>query len=820
MLLSTNAESTNKRKKKKRRRVSIPKVLLLFFLTTILVGGLTLGAYTLFVIKTAQPIDPTKISDMLDDSSFIYDSQGNLLEKIAGVENRTIVPMEQIPQDLKNAVISIEDERFMSHNGVDVKRVFGAFWHDLKTMSLEQGASTITMQLAKNMFTSADKSADRKIMDAYYALEIEKILSKDQILYYYLNKINLARGNYGVQAAANHYFNKDVSELTLAECAMIAGITKNPSRFSVYTTSPIAIDDNMQEIQIRMFLRNDPAEDPPTAEDIKVLDKLRSAGRISNYEYIQLKNNDYYVRKATLNESAKERQETVLKQMVKNGYISQQQYAEAVAEPIIIRIGKTKQSNISSYFADKVKTETLNILKTLGNSDEKAAQILASGGLRIYSTMDPKIQRIVEDEISNNANYPRTRTDEAGILQPQVAAVVMDQSNGFVRALIGGRGISGSKMYNRALNPRQPGSAIKPLAVYLPALAHGFTPGSPVDDAPITEGEYKPKNYWNFYDGPTTVRNLVIKSSNVGAVKVAKAIKPHTMIESLKNLGISTVVTRDLNSRVNDENLALALGGMSKGTTPLDMTAAYATIANNGIYTKPIFVKQIRTSSGALLYEAKPETRTVATPQQAYLMKSMLQDVVSKGTGARARMSNQAVAGKTGTTNDDKDIWFVGFTPYYTGAVWIGEDLPRSLNTTSDIPTALWGKIMNKAHSNLPSKSFTMPSGIVGLAICDQSGLQVGPNCTKTRKELFAAGTAPKDVCNIHRAPEKTEEVEDNPLLDDKEEDNLINPPAPVEKPTVPANPGNGNAGNGGSTETPQPTPPENAEDTGLFPVP
>lgn len=816
MLLSINEESTKKRKKKKKRKISFFKVLTLLLFTLILAGGITVAGYTLFVIKTAEPIDPTKISDMLDDSSFIYDSQGNLLDKISGAENRTIVPMEQIPKDLQNAVISIEDERFRQHNGVDVKRVFGAFWHDVKTRSLEQGASTITMQLAKNMFTSADKSADRKIMDAYYALEIEKILSKDQILYYYLNKINLARGNYGVQAAANHYFNKDVSELSLAESAMVAGITKNPSKFSVYTTTPITTEDNMKEIQIRLFLRSDNSEDPPTDQDIKVFDQLLSAGRISKYEYIQLKNNDYYVRKATLNPDAKERQETVLKQMVKNGYISQNQYADAVAEEIVINIGKTKQTNISSYFADKVKSETFQILKSLGHNDEKASHILANGGLRIYSTMDPQIQRILENEINDNANYPRTRTDEDGILQPQVAAVIMDQSNGYVRALIGGRGISGSKIYNRALNPRQPGSSIKPLAVYLPALSHGFTPGTGVEDTPITEGEYKPKNYGNFYVGPTTVRNLVTRSSNVGAVRVAQAIKPSVMIKSLQDLGISTLVTRDMNTRVNDENLALALGGMSKGTTPLDMTAAYAAIANDGVYTKPIFVKRIETASGALVYEAKPETRTVATPQEAYLMKSMLQDVVNKGTGARARISNQAVAGKTGTTNDDKDIWFVGFTPYYTGAVWIGEDLPKSLNTTSDIPTALWGKIMTKVHSGVSSKSFTMPSGIVGLSICDESGLQVGPYCTKTRKEYFIAGTTPKDVCSSHEAPvEEEDDPEDNPLLDD---DQTVSP-GPNQGETAPSpntNTDNSN-GNNANGNTASPPSEENNEGSGLF---
>lgn len=796
MLLSINEESKSvpKKKRKKKRRVIIPKVILLLICIALLLGVVSVGGYALYVVKTAPPIDPTKINDMLDDSSFIYDSQGNLLDKLSGEENRTIVPLSQIPKNLQNAIIATEDERFRQHNGVDVKRVFGALWYDITHWTTEQGASTITMQLSKNMFTNSKRSIDRKIMDAYYAIEMEKILSKDQILSFYLNKVDFGRGNYGVQAAANHYFNKDVADLTLAESAMIAGITQNPYKYSVYVTAPIESDDDLSTLQLRQFLRSDNTEDPPTEDELKLIDKLYNAGLISRYEQVQLKNNDYYIRKATLNPSAKERQETVLSRMLRNGYISQQEYMDAKAEEIVIKIGKTKQANISSYFADKVKTETLNILKNLGYSEEKAAQMLASGGLRIYSTMDPNVQRILENEVNNNANYPRTRTDEQGILQPQVAGVVMENSTGYVRGLVGGRGIGGSKIYNRALNPRQPGSSIKPLAVYLPALSRGFTPGTSIDDKAITEGNYKPKNFGNSYVGPTTVRNLIIRSSNVGAVKVAQAIKPHVMIEELQKLGISTVVTRDMDTRINDENLALALGGMSKGATPLDMTAAYATIANSGTYTKPIFVKRIDTSSGAILYEAAAETRAVATPQEAYLMKSMLQDVVARGTGARARVSGQATAGKTGTTNDDKDIWFVGFTPYYTGAVWIGEDIPKSLNTTSDVPSALWGKIMNKVHSGLPSKSFAMPSGIVGLQICEESGLQATPYCPKTRKELFLAGTTPKEPCDMHEAPE-------------------VDPLDPNENPLITDDNGSGENGNGGTGEngqTPPPTSPSN----------
>ncbi len=786
MFLMTNKEDAQPKKKKKRKKrkgnafLNFLKVFFLLFFIVAFVGTAAVGAYAYYVIANAEPIDPTRISEMLDDTSFIYDSQGNLLEKVAGVENRTVVKLDQMPDSLKEAVVAIEDERFYEHKGIDIKRIFGALWHDIKTMSLEQGASTLTMQLAKNLYTSSTRSFDRKITDAYYALQIEKILSKDQILFYYLNHLNLGRGNYGVQAAANHYFDKDVSELTLAESAMLAGISKNPSRYSVYTTSPIEDADDLDTIQIRLFLRDEASEVPlPTEADYPLFDRLLAKGLISRYEYAQLKNGDYYVRKATLNPTAKERQELVLQMMKKNGYIDEAEYQAAVAEEIVVKIGKNKQSNISSYFADKVKVETIAILQELGHDAEKAQDILVNGGLRIYSTMDPKIQAILETEINNSANYPRTRTDEDGVLQPQVAAVIMDHSTGFVRGLIGGRGISGSKIYNRALNPRQPGSSIKPIAVYLPALSHGFTAASPVDDSPITEGNYKPKNY-SSYDGPTTVRNLIIKSSNVGAVRVAQEIGVSVMINSLRNLGISTVVTSDTDRAHNDENLSLALGGMTLGVTPLDMTAAYATIANDGTYIKPIFVKRIETSTGSLVYEAKAVTRKVATPQEAYIMKSMLQDVVNRGTGARAKVSSQATAGKTGTTNDEKDVWFVGFTPYYAGAVWIGEDLPKDLNMTSDVPSALWGKIMNKVHSDLPGKSFTMPSNIVGLTICNETGLQATPFCPNTRKEIFIAGTTPKEICPLH---EETP-PEENPLLDDVTDDNG--------ETTDPTNPGSG----------------------------
>lgn len=795
-------------KKKKKRKINFARLISLILAIVIFAGGITAVAAALIVIKTADPIDPTKISEILDESSFIFDDKGSLIEKISNGEYRSIVPLSQIPVDLQNAVIAVEDERFHEHNGMDIKRIFGALWYDIKTMSLAQGASTITMQVAKNMYTTMDKTWTRKLKDVYYALEIEKALSKDQILHAYLNTIGLGRGTRGVQAAAHVYFDKDVSELNLPESAMIAGITQNPYKFSAYVTAPISSDEDFTNMQVSLIPSN--SETPePTTDELKTYDKLLRNGLISSLEHNQLVKNDYYARKAVLNPDSKERQEIVLKMMLKNGYITESQYNESISYPIEINLGKKKQSNISSYFADKVKIETISALESVGYSQEDASEILYGGGLKIYSTLSTSIQNILEEEVNNPANFPGSRIDSDGIPQPQVASVIMDQYTGQIKALVGGRGISGNKIYNRALNPRQPGSSIKPVAVYLPALENGFTAASGIVDEPIKneKGEYWPKNF-SSYDGPTTLRNLVIKSSNVGAVQVAQKVGTKTMIDYMKNMGISTIVTRDVNSSVNDENLSLALGGMTKGVTPLDLTAAYASMANAGKYTKPIFVTKIEDTSGTVLYENTPLTRQIATPQNSYIMTDIMKDVVNRGTGGRAKVRNFDTVGKTGTTNDEKDIWFAGYTPYYTSALWIGEDQPKDMNKSSDVPSALWGKIMNRVHSGMPAKNFIAPSGMTSATVCLQTGLIKGPYCTRTASEIFTAGTVPSKTCMEHSAPIVTDG-----LLDDESKANAIKNDKDEKDDKDKKNPENETP-----TDNEQPDTPESDDDgNGLF---
>ncbi len=783
---SKNTEASNNKvsKNKKKKRVSIFRVIILFFLSLFIIGS-ALGLGLLFaVVKTAQPINAASIQNMLDESSFIYDSNGNLIEKVHGSNYRTIVSLEKIPKDLQEAVISIEDERFYSHPGVDIKRIGGALLYDIKTRSLAQGASTITMQLAKNLYTSPEKDITRKIKDAYYALEIEKQLNKDQILHAYLNTMSLGRGSIGVQAASQTYFSKDVSELNLAECAMIAGITKYPYKFSPYVTSIIDINDDLSNLEL-VVLPSTEDTPMPSENDLLIYNNALNLGKIDNFEYNLLKKGDVYLRKAILNQESKKRQETVLYKMNELGYISDIEYKEALNYNIVIKIGKKKEQGISTYFIDKLKQDVITSFMQKGYTEDEAIDILYNGGLRIYSTLDTSIQKILEKEFENNNNFPGSYTDENGIVQPQSAMVIMDQFSGEVKGLVGGRGIGGNRIYNRALNPRQPGSSIKPLAVYLPALAKGITAADVYDDAPRDDGKggYWPKNVGAYY-GPSTVRQLIERSSNVGAVKIGETLSStpeqsiNTMITFLQKLGITTIVTRDQNPKVNDENLSLTLGGMTKGLTPLEITSAYTAIANQGKQSRPIFFTRVENSNGDIIFENKNITKEIIDPQSAYILADMLKSAVTNGSGKQAMLSGITTAGKTGTTSDKKDAWFVGFTPFYTAATWIGTDMPTELSHGSAMSAKLWKKVMDQVHENIKNKEFARPNGITEVSICKISGQLLTEACNRAgtaTSEIFKSGTAPTGYCELHNDYNTPieDELLDEDLFPDEDVENI-----------------------------------------------
>lgn len=871
-----NNHDENKKKKKKRGTTvlkTLKVLLLILIMLAVIGGGIVIGA-VLSILKDVPDIDPANVNASLDQTSTIYDSNGELMEKIQAPEFRTVVELKRIPMHLQEAFIAIEDERFREHMGIDPKGIISSAIDNMKAGSIVRGASTITQQLVKNVYLTADKNWDRKIKEAYLALQMDKALTKDQILEAYLNRINLGQGAYGVQEAAQTYFSKNVEDLTLAESALFAGIVKSPTKFSPYhTIRPENFDSS----------------------------KYYEVGQL------EILGEKYF---AVYNEESVKRQKLILEKMLSLGKITKLEYDQALSENIkeTLTPGKKKIQDITSYFTDYVKSQVEDsLMEKFGYTKEEAQNEIFTGGLKIYSTINLDFQRQLEDVYDNfteilagdpskfkgpflidwrlskagnildnsggilyykqenllNSDYHLVlekgtyefrdnnlfiknkkltpyashidiadyyRIDEKknlvthtvgsiilpedkfktledkeiqidksyldenkdfysidesenlivdnryfyrstnGIVQPQSATVILDYRTGKIQALVGGRDIEGTRILNRATeSQRQPGSAMKPIGSYLPALDNGFTAASPIDDIPFySGGKLWPKNWYkNGYRGIQTLRKSVEQSINVNSVKVVDKIGVQNAIPYLEKMGIidkddpehDSFVRASENRVHNDENLSsLGLGGMTKGLTPLEITAAYGAIANNGIYIEPIAFTKIEDKKGNILIDNVPKETIVVSPQVAYIMKDILRTTVSDGIAGRAALKNMVVGGKTGTTQNQADIWFVGFSPYYVTGVWIGNDSPTiTLSQGSSKAAELWKYIMTKVHEGLESKtSFDMPDGIVKVNICTQSGKLPTALCTKdprgstVRSELFVKGTEPRDHCDVH----------------------------------------------------------------------
>lgn len=708
----------------------------------------------------------------------IYDNQGREVETlISAGSNRVYVDLENIPLMLQHAFIAVEDERFYSHNGIDLKGIGRAAYMAIKNFGLSEGASTITQQLIKNtVFNAYNESTlekiERKLQEQYLAIKLDAEMGKDAILENYLNIINLGNGNLGVQAAANNYFNKDVSELTLSECAVIAGITKNPVGYN-------------------------PINHP---------------------------------------EKNRERQLEVLKHMKEQGYITPAEYEEAVNDNVYDRIQdihvETNTSSAYSYFTDALIEVLIDDLcEQLGYTENQATNLLYSGGLSIYTTQDMEMQKIAEDILNDPDNYPAktyvsislalstvgpdgkvkhfshqhllkhfqeespafqiTFNDEETAtkyvdeykaylesqgyeitaeslyftIQPQISFTLMDQYTGEVKVIVGGRGDKQtSRSLNRATSAyRSPGSTMKPIAVYGPALdSGGMTLATVFDDCPYyyKNGGKLVTNVTKKYLGLMNMRAALTRSENVPAVKCLDEITPQLGFSYLQSFGLSTLVSPEnaINGQ-HDVIESLALGGMTLGAYNIDMCAAYATYANGGVYTKPIYYTKVYDHNGNLLLDnSEPETHRVVKDTTAWLMTSALQSVVNDagGTGAKCRIPNQPVAGKTGTSNSVGDLWFVGYTPYYTAAIWTGFD-DCDYEVTVDHKT-MWSKIMTAIHKDLPTGSFApMPDTIVEVEVCSQSGMLPAEGmCENDERgsqiitEYFAVGTEPTETCTAH----------------------------------------------------------------------
>ncbi len=559
-------------------------------------------------------------------SSQIYDINGNEIANVHAAENRRPVKISQVPRDLQNAFVAVEDNRFYEHMGVDPRGIMRALWSNVRGQAISEGGSTITQQLAKNAYLTQDRTLKRKVQEVFLALQLERQYTKQEILELYLNQIYFGQGAYGVQAAAKTYFGKNVEDLDLNECAMLAGIPKSPNYYSP--------TNNLQ--------------------------------------------------------AAEERKSVVLDQMEKYGYINASQASKTKKEELkLVKQTKSTETNEASYFIDYVTQKLI---------DKYGADAVYKDGLKIYTTIDMDMQRAAEAAMKNLPTYNK---DGNGIEQPQGALVAIDPHNGHVKAMVGGRG---TDQFNRAtMAERQPGSAFKPF-VFAAALENSFTPNTVINDSPVKIGDWEPQNYDRSFSGKVSLREVARNSLNVPTVKIAQKLGIDKPIYYAQEMGITTFV---LEGAQNDRNLATSLGGLTKGVTPLELTSAYGTFANKGIHVDPVVIVKVLDRNGKVIEQAEEKQRSVISENSAAELTSMLQTVIQKGTGTHANIGRPA-AGKTGTTSDYHDAWFVGYTPDLVAGVWIGNDNNASLHsmTGGQTPAEIWKAFMSKALATTPAKNF------------------------------------------------------------------------------------------------------------------
>ncbi|MDD4569642.1 MAG: penicillin-binding protein 1A [Tepidanaerobacteraceae bacterium] len=687
-----------KKKAKKRRKIFTWYNILIFILVLIIIGlGTGFGIFMSYV-KDAPEFDPKKLKP--SETSMVFDQDGKVMAELHGEQNRVPVPIETIPKNLINAFIAIEDQYFYSHKGVNIRSIIGSLATNLMHGGIKRGASTITQQLVKTAFLSPEQAWKRKAQEAWLAIQLERHYTKNEIMEFYLNQIYFGHSAYGVESAADTYFGKSIDEVNLAEAAMLAGITKGPEYYSPYL----------------------------------------------NFD------------------RAKERQEIILNTMAELEYISKDEAENAKKEELnLVGIKNVTADYKAPYFTDYVIRElAAQLQKELGLTEDEAYKKIYTDGLKIYTTVDMKIQEAAEKTLADPNNYPYSKDDDNEIVQPQAAAVIIDPHTGHIKALVGGREHQRKLGFNRASQAfRQPGSTFKPIMVYTAAVDMGYTAGTVIDNSPVSYpsgsgGIWSPKNYTNDFKGLTTIRKAVADSVNVVAVKVFNAIGVDRGIEYAQKLGIKNLV---LTGDKNDRQLSAALGGITKGVTPLELASAFGTLANEGIHVEPIAILKVVDKSGRTIFENKPEQWSAVSKQTAFIVTDMMRSVVTEGTGWRVADFPFPVAGKTGTTSDDKDVWWVAYTPHLTGVVWMGHDDPATMRNVAGgyQPALIWKKIMTVAHQNLPKKQFEKPDGIVGpIEICIDSGKLPTELCSKdprghrTRKEYFIRGTQPTEHCDVH----------------------------------------------------------------------
>lgn len=717
--------------------------------------GLMMGVAKAY-IDTTPELDTSQITKN-EKTSYIYDKDGNLITTFAGMEYRDWADFDEIPDMLKNALIAIEDVRFYKHGGVDYKRLFSAVINTLRNADTH-GGSTLTQQLIKNKVLSSEQSYKRKLKEAYLAVELENVFSKDQILAAYMNDVGLGGSNYGFKTASMDYFGKEMKELTIRECAMLAGLVQKP-----YNTNP------------RLNTYKRALTDAKRAE----LEELYDSGAITEaqYRYSLEGNNQMYVTDRRTN--------VVLLAMYEGGFITKEQYESALMDTVaIIEESSSGQLYEMPYFVEyAVRDVVTHLLAQRNLLDTKANRAaieteLRTGGYHIYLTVDTDIQHTVQESVRTWDKYPELTDPSAAVrvetlenrttietIEPQVAAVVLDYHTGELRAIVGGREEPViQKGVNRATNAVQVGSSIKPLGVYGPALDMGASPATILKNFPSPiQGWDSEKGYpavgSEKYIGPLTLRTGVVQSLNVAA---ARTLLEHVGIpkgaDYLASLGVDK-------SRVSATGSGLALG--TTDITAVEMAAAYGAIGNGGEYIEPLSFTRVADDNGKTILDAEAVRvrRGVFKKSTAYMLVDILTNAVGSGTGTKAKISGMTVAGKTGTNSDYSSVCFSGITPYYSATVWIGHDFYTQYKlkgkpTGGSYAAPLWQAFMKEIHRGLVDKPIIDESpaelGLVKCTVCSVSGLLATDACYADSAghtpvtDWFAKGTEPAAFCDMH----------------------------------------------------------------------